>query len=580
MMHVLEQFSKLFDKKQKRSVIFIVMLMVLGAFFETFGISLIVPLVAVVLDEKFFQTNTVVKNISALLGIESVKVFVIYMLVLLILIFIIKDLFLFFEYYIQQKFVCSSRVRVQKQLMESFLQRPYEFFLNESTGNIQRSVIDDVNRSFMLLNNVMTLFTELIVCIAVLCAVIAVDTVMAIFVCIVLLAEVLLILTKVKPAMTRLGNNVREVSAQINKWIIQSVQGIKEIKVTGKQGFFVQNYENHATKYAQMERKNQLINNAPRLIIEAVTISAMLGLMVLLLLAGYSMENLLPQLSAFAVAAVRLLPSANRISGSMNNLSLWKPNLDALVENMGKLEEWERKEGDLHVSGQAGKLSLKESCELSDITYSYSEAEHNVLDHANMLIPVGKSIGIVGTSGAGKTTAIDILLGLLSPQGGRVLSDGKSIMDDYDWWLQQLSYIPQSIFLLDDTIAANVAFGHDMENIDEEQVRSALREAQLEEFIQSLPEGIFTKIGERGIRLSGGQRQRIGIARALYGNPELLVFDEATSALDNETEAAIMESINALHGKKTLIIIAHRLTTIQGCDIVYRVDNKKIERER
>lgn len=580
MLQVIEKFGSLFNKSQIRKIIVIVILMALGALLETLGISLIVPLVTMILDEEFFQTNTIVVSISTILGIESAESFIVLMLVSLILTFIVKNAFLYFEYHVQQKFVCDSRVYVQKQLMKSFLQRPYEFFLSESTGNIQRVILDDVNRSFLLLNSLMILFTELIVCVVVLGAIIIVDAVMAVFVCMVLSVEVLLILKKVKPSMTRLGNDAREATAQTNKWIIQAVQGIKEIKVTGKQDFFVHNYEIYATKSAQIERKSQVINNAPRLIIEAFTISAMLGLMVILLFVGYSMDNLLPQLSAFAVAAIRILPSANRVSTAMNNISLWEPSLSALVSNMESMDKWEQKEETSYLPDQVEELSLKESCALSNITFRYSETYQNVLQHVDMVVPVGKSIGIVGTSGAGKTTAVDILLGLLSPQEGKVLSDGKSIMSNYDWWLKHLSYIPQIIYMLDDTIAANVAFGCDMENIDEDQVRNALREAQLEEFIQSLPEGIYTKIGERGIRLSGGQRQRIGIARALYGNPELLVFDEATSALDNETETAIMESINALHGKKTMIIIAHRLTTIQGCDIVYKIEDKKIVRER
>ena len=230
--------------------------------------------------------------------------------------------------------------------------------------------------------------------------------------------------------------------------------------------------------------------------------------------------------------------------------------------------------------GGTHTITSNQSVELSDITYSYPNAEHPVLEHANMVIPVGKSVGIVGSSGSGKTTAIDILLGLLSPQEGHVLVDGVDIQQDYSGWLSHLGYIPQMIFMLDDTIRANVAFGIPKENVAEEQVWRALEEAQLKDFVESLPEGLDTTIGERGVRLSGGQRQRIGIARVLYTDPELLIFDEATSALDNETEAAIMESINALHGKKTLVIIAHRLTTIEECDMVYRVENGDIVRER
>lgn len=579
MLRIVGKFQKLFDRQQKYKILAIVTLMIIGAFLETLGISLIVPLITTILDENFFKANAVVRTISTILGIESGKSFVILILAVLMVVFIVKDAFLYFEYYVQQRFICNNRVRVQRYLMESFLRRPYEYFLYESTGNIQRAIVEDVNRTFLLLNNMMTLFTELIVCVVVLGAIIAVDAGMAVFVCAVLLAEVFLIAKKVKPTMTKLGNDTREANGQTNKWIIQAVEGIKEIKVAGKQDFFIENYAKHAGRNAQIERKSQVINNAPRLIIEAVTISAMMGLMIIMLLRGRDVADLLPQLGAFAVAAVRLLPSANRMSASMNAISLWEPSLDALLANLGDVKKWEKEKKD-SVCEQRERLTLEKKCELSDITFSYFETEQRILEHVSMVIPAGKMIGVVGASGAGKTTAVDILLGLLTPQEGKVLSDGRSIMDNYPWWLQHLSYIPQVIYMLDDTIAANVAFGNDRVKTDEAAVKEALKEAQLEEFVQSLPKGIYTRIGERGMRLSGGQRQRIGIARALYTNPELLVFDEATSALDNDTEAAIMESINALRGKKTMIIIAHRLTTIQDCDIVYQVEDKKIKKVR
>ena len=253
---------------------------------------------------------------------------------------------------------------------------------------------------------------------------------------------------------------------------------------------------------------------------------------------------------------------------------------DKLIEDLKEAEQSEDITHQNATEKSIGKIDLQKEIIFSDVVYSYPNSNKAVLDDAKMIIPVGKSIGIVGKSGAGKTTVVDIILGLLKPSKGFVYSDGKDIFEFYKSWISHIGYIPQSIFMLDDTIRANVAFGIDEEQLCDDKVWDALREAQLEGFVKSLPEGLDTQIGERGVRLSGGQRQRIGIARALYENPELLIFDEATSALDNETEAAIMESINRLHGKKTIIIIAHRLQTIESCDIVYRVENGKIYRDR
>lgn len=294
---------------------------------------------------------------------------------------------------------------------------------------------------------------------------------------------------------------------------------------------------------------------------------------------GTELQSIIPMLTAVAMAAIRLLPSVNRISGALNKISYGEPMLDKVIENMHVLEKNPAQTND----GKRHGLSvpkLRELLKFERISYHYPSSEEPVLSNASMTIRRGESVGIVGPSGAGKTTSVDIILGLLNPQSGQVLVDGVNIKNDLHGWLSQIGYIPQMIFMLDDTIRANVAFGEQKGDIDDAKVWCALREAALEEFVRSLPEGLDTQIGERGVRLSGGQRQRIGIARALYQNPEVLIFDEATSALDNETESAIMESIHGLRGTKTMIIIAHRLTTIEACDRIFRVEHGKIEQER
>ena len=260
----------------------------------------------------------------------------------------------------------------------------------------------------------------------------------------------------------------------------------------------------------------------------------------------------------------------------MNLVAYAEPALDKTLSNMNAISGWDEQ---LKQAGNTGQMTLEKQCELKDLTYRYPNTKQPVLNRVNMVIPVGASVGVVGASGSGKTTAIDVLLGVLKPEQGQVLADGTDIRENYGAWLDMIGYIPQMIFMLNDTIRANVAFGIPAHKIDDAQVWKALEEAKLKEFVEGLPQGLDTAIGERGVRISGGQRQRIGIARALYKDPKLLVFDEATSALDNETEAAIMESINALHGKKTMVIIAHRLTTIEGCDLIYRIEDGAITRQ-
>ena len=299
-------------------------------------------------------------------------------------------------------------------------------------------------------------------------------------------------------------------------------------------------------------------------------IGGMLGLIIIFLLAGRSISTMMQQLSAFALAAVRLMPSANRMNTYINQIAFYEPSLDVVIRELNDCTSYKYQD-----EIENGLIFSKEIL-LQNVSFHYPESEVYVLEKVDLKIPIGHSVGFVGHSGSGKSTAVDIILGLLKPQTGKVLIDGIDIEKAYNTWLSKVGYIPQMIYMLDDTIRRNVAFGEEETEIQDEKIWEALKDAQLLEFVKDLPEGLETKIGERGVRLSGGQRQRIGIARALYNQPDILIFDEATSALDNETEAAVMEAIDFLKGKKTMIIIAHRLETIRNCDIVYRVEKGKI----
>ena len=586
MFGIIKKYGKILNKQQKMWVIIIGIMMVVGAFLETLGVGLILPLVSAITTPDIIETNKYAKMVCEILDLHAARTFIIVVIAALIFVYLFKNLYLFFEYYVQYRFICNNRFAVQRRLMDVYLNRPYEYFLNAESGEIVRVITDDTRSTFMLLSTVLSFFTEGVVSFALIITIIAADPFMAFLLATVLGGMMFLIGKLIKPVLRRAGVKYQQNSAKTNKWLLQAISGIKEVKVAEKEEYFLEQFSKYGKRAIDSEKKNSVLGTVPRLAIEAFGISAMLAVIAILMWKGREVDTMLPQLSAFAMAAVRLMPSVNRMSTALNSMSYQEPALDKMLEHLSVAQRWEQESetatNDM-VSAEAvlddrsaGDMALEDRVELSDITYSYPNAEHPVLEHANMVIPVGKSVGIVGASGSGKTTAIDVLLGLLPPQAGQVLVDGVDIREDYDGWLAHLGYIPQMIFMLDDTIRANVAFGIPAKEVDDEQVWKALEEAQLKEFVQSLPDGLDTTIGERGVRLSGGQRQRIGIARALYTDPQLLIFDEATSALDNETEAAIMESINALHGRKTLVIIAHRLTTIEECDIVYRVENGRI----
>lgn len=578
MLRILKKFGELLNKQQKSRIVILVILMVIGALLETVGVSLIVPLMTTILNDDFYRTNKYAVLFCKIFDLHAAQSFMIAILLGVALIFALKDLFLLFEYYVQARFVYNNRLYTQRNVMKALLDRPYNYFIHASSGEMIRRITDDVYGSYTLLSTLLSFFTEMIVSIAVIAAVVVIDSVMAVLIMVVLLLELIVIYKLIKPVLRKAGLSRQKNAVLVNKWILQATSGVKEVKVARKERYFIDQFYHYANKCVSADKKKAVLDNVPRLMIEAVTVDTMLVFMAVLLYRGANVASLLPQLAAFAVAAVRLLPSVNRISTALNAIAYGEPALDNLLESMQDIKE-NSNYNEQKISASE-TITLRNSLALKKICYAYPEADKNVLDEAEMVIPVGKSVGIVGASGAGKTTAVDIILGLLQQQSGEVLTDGKDIRSNYDQWLSMIGYIPQMIYMLDDTIRSNVAFGIPVKEVSDEKVWKALEEAQLKEFVKSLPEGLDTTIGEQGVRLSGGQRQRIGIARALYTDPSLLILDEATSALDNETEAAIMDSINALHGKKTLIIIAHRLSTIEECDMVYRVENGKIVRER
>ena len=384
-----------------------------------------------------------------------------------------------------------------------------------------------------------------------------------------------------KPIMYKAGKDNQDYYSSLFKWISQTVQGIKEVKISGKEQYFVSEYRKCGKGYVDAVQRYSLYNQVPKLLIETACVATMVGYMIFLVATGVSTENMLTVFGTLAAAALVLLPCVNRINNQINSIAYFEPFFMGVSDNLQ--DEINGQNIDMSfATDEDEKLDVKESIEMKDITYAYPNTERLIFDHADLKIPVGASVGIVGTSGAGKSTVVDILLGLLEPSTGHIYADSVDVKEpgNYRKWLKNIGYIPQMIFMLDDTIRKNVAFGVPEDKIDEDRLWEVLKEAQLDEFIKTLPEGLETGIGERGIRLSGGQRQRIGIARALYNDPEVLILDEATSALDNDTEAAIMESINRLHGRKTLIIIAHRLQTIEKCDIVYRVEDGRAKIER
>ncbi len=578
MLKILKKINKIMDGRQKRQMFGLVIMMIIGATLELASVGIMIPVVEVILSPEAISESKWASILYEILHAPSTKVFSLEMLGLMMLAFALKNIFLF----IQQKslfhFTFTNQYITSEKLMRNYISRNYEFYLNAETGVLQRSITADVANMYALILAVLQIATECITSVILVAFLFLQDPVMTITVAVLLLATVLLIKSVIKPIMRRTGKENQDFGAAVYQKIAQAIGGIKEIKVAGREEYFVNEYRMQGKGYAKAMERYQLFSTTPKLLIETVCIIGMSAYLMVLVGRGAEVENMIPMLTAFGVAAVRLLPAASRINNQLTGMNFNEPFFFNVTDNL--VTETDAQHTDMSYALVAKeKLPVQKEILLTGITYHYPNSEKYIFRDAEMRIPVGASVGIVGESGAGKTTVVDILLGLLAPEKGSILADGVDTKEHYREWLLNIGYIPQMIFLLDSDIRHNVAFGVPEEEIDDARVLECLKEAQLTEFVESQPEGIFSTIGERGIRISGGQRQRIGIARALYHDPEVLILDEATSALDNDTEKAIMDSINHFMGRKTLIIIAHRLQTIEKCDMVYRVENGKILQE-
>lgn len=583
MIKIYRKLMVLLDRQQKRKMVLLVFLMLIGAILETLGISMIMPVMNVVLEENAVEKHEYLQVICGVFRIDNTRDLMILVMVALVVIFALKNLFLFGQQKVQLRFVYTNQFATSRRMMINFMKRPYEYYLNADTSVIQRNITSDVNNMYGLILALLGLVSEAIVFICLAVVSLVADVWMSITVSALLIVVLLVIKCILKPIMKKAGEENQDYYSGLYKWIDQSVMGIKEIKIANKESYFINEYSKCGAGYVGAVQRYNLFNATPRLLIETVAIAGMVLYMMLQLLQGTQVTDIMPQLTLLAMAAMRLIPCANRINNHLTSISYFEPFFMGVSDNLQEEirdESIDYGEETYQKKIEVEKLPIRKEICLENITFKYPNTDVLIFDHADMTIPIGSAVGIVGTSGAGKTTIVDIMLGLLQVETGSILADGVEVREHYASWLKNIGYIPQTIFMIDSSIRKNVAFGCADEDIDDDKVWEALKEAQLDGFVKGLPEGLDTSIGERGIRLSGGQRQRIGIARALFEDPEVLVLDEATSALDNETEAAIMDSINRLHGRKTLIIIAHRLQTIEKCDMVYRVVGGKALRER
>lgn len=574
------KIRSIFDRKQKFQLLMLGIMIFIGGILETLGVGAMMPVVTALLTpdklQEYVDKYQFLGNICSVLHIEDVGQMTMTLLIGLMAIYVIKNLYILLLTYKQNTFITQTRNKMISRVMAEFLNRPYEQYLGADIPTVFRITDSDIPQTFSLILAMLNLASEVVVSFLIFLVLLCINAAMTLFIIGVFGVLTLFIFKVFKPKLNKIGGENQRIQSRIAKWRIQAIYGLKDVKVLNREEFFVRNYYESGKIGANVARNYAVLNNTPRLLIETVFIVSMLSFIAVYISGGGDMNVMMYAIGAFAAAAIRVLPSVNRINTYITEIAYTQPSLDFVYANLQQGMKTDAMLAERRANAQKEKLKLEDKIELNHISFHYPDSEKNIFTNAHMEVPRGKSVGIIGASGAGKSTIVDVLLGLLHAQAGEITCDGVNIFKNYESWLAQIGYIPQSIYLIDESIRDNIAFGIDEDKINEKRIWEVLEEAQLKEFVEDLPEGLDTTIGDRGVRLSGGQRQRIGIARALYHDPEILVFDEATSALDNDTEAAVMEAVNSFHGKKTMVIIAHRLNTIEKCDIIYKVENEKL----
>ena len=567
-----KKINYVLDRRQKTNLSVLLVIILIGAFVELLGVSAIMPLIDVAMEPGTIGEKWYFVLISRNTGITDANQMIVLLAFVLIAIYILKNIYVTMMYSLQYRFIFNNQQRLSVRMMKSYMQQDYLFHVSRNVAEFQRNIVNDVNGFYTVTLNALQFLAEFSVSVVLVAFLLVQDWVSTLAVASLLFLFMGFFTIFFRKVLVRIGEESRLANVSVTKWLLQAFSGVKEIKVANKERFFIANYDRSYRDCARIQRQQSMLTYLPKPVMETVCIcSLMIAMIIKIVVVKSDITSFVTTLSVFAVAAFRMLPSFNKITGYISGMMFNKPSIDAVYNDLREIEQLMARRTADHED--TVKVKLGTAIRLDRVSFRYPKAEKWILKNASLEISKNTSVALIGASGAGKTTAADLILGILEPQEGAVMIDGTDIRKCMTSWHEDVGYIPQTIYLMDDSIRANIAFGIPEAEIDDAAVGKALQEAQLDRFVHALPEGADTVIGDRGVKLSGGQRQRIGIARALYRKPSVLILDEATSALDNETEKEVMEAIDGLHGTRTLIVIAHRLSTIKKCDRIYEVEN-------
>lgn len=572
----MKSFFKIFTiltPKQMRFAAGLIVLMVICAFMEAVGIGLLYPLITVINNPAIAEKNQKVSFLLSKLGITTHRDLVLYFSLGIVLFYVVKNALILFQNKIQIRFSTSNQKDYCKRLYAYYMNKPYLYHVNTNIAIITRNISTGASIVFSdILINTLGIITEIITIFIIWILIMVMDWFLAIVIAFVLGPVIIMILNYFRHIVVREGEIQNKYNAEIGKWINQGFFSLKETKVMQTEGYFTNQFASSYEKFANSLAKFLFANKIPKTVIEMLCIGGIILLVAVKIFMNVDPKSLIPTLGVLALASVRLMPSINKIVGLYNTNKFKMPLFEEIYSDL--IDVKKNKDRDERKIYEKAKENLvfEKNISVKNLSFRYPSKEELVLNDVSFEIPKGGFVGVVGPSGAGKTTFVDILLGLLPPTNGSIFVDDVNIYSNLSGWLNNVSYVPQTIYLIDGSIRDNIAFGVPADKVDNDKIKKVIEMAELKDFVDGLPDKEYTNVGDRGARLSGGQRQRIGIARALYQDPTVLVLDEATSALDNETEKSITETILKLKGSITIIAIAHRLSTLENCDFKIKFD--------
>lgn len=571
---MIKKLNYIFDKKQKIDLIWTLFIITIGAFIELIGISIIYPFIDLAMSNDWNQEGTFYFKIAGYFNITTRENFLVFMAIGIIVVYVLKSIFMIYMFWQQHKFTYDNQLKIAKRLLTAYMKQPYSFFVNHNSAFLFKSISTDVPQLFIVVQHALQLCSHLILAFILCIYLIWTDWMLTIAAFSIILLVVCIFGGYFKKHTTSYGQKAQSSTAQMHKWLRQAFDGIKEIKILRKESVFQNRFSSYYYEYIAVQKKYMMFNQAPRLILEACCVAVIILVVVYKINYLEGIEEFLATLAVFAVALFRMFPKISDANACFNTILYFKPSFNLVYEDLKRAYNCSIENTECL---ETQNICFEKSIKCRNLSFYYPENKDKIiLNKIDFEIPCGKTVALIGASGEGKTTLADIVLGILQPIEGDVVIDDKYLIkDNPEAWATKLGYIPQNIFIMDDTIENNILFGTEENN--SELMNNALEMSGLTAFVNSLPLGLQTEVGERGVKVSGGQKQRIGIARALYHNPEFLVMDEATSALDTETEKTIIETIERIKGKKTLLIIAHRISTIKNCDYIYRLKDGKIE---